>query len=181
MLLPKLKRLLPDLPPPLELPARQARRHLFNCFCDFVIRLARESPALLIFEDLHWADDWTLELLGYFSRRSSKQPLMLVGTYRDLEMNMNLPSEGRSNFSRSRRPLTNACFLSEMRMRRRVECMRATRHQDGSIDTSIPPMIITIAIRTVNSISIMTALVSSRMLEVWMLSAPPTPRRQSRR
>ena len=49
-LLPKLKRILLDLPPPLKLPPEQARRHLFNCFCDFVARLAKERPTLLILE-----------------------------------------------------------------------------------------------------------------------------------
>ena len=39
-LLPKLKSILPDLPPPLDLPPAQARRHLFNCFFDFAARIA---------------------------------------------------------------------------------------------------------------------------------------------
>jgi DNA-binding winged helix-turn-helix (wHTH) protein len=81
-LLPKLKRILPDLPPPLELPAPQARRHLFNCFRDFVARHAKERPTLLILEDLHWADESSLALLVHLAQQLSALPLVLAGTYR---------------------------------------------------------------------------------------------------
>jgi tetratricopeptide (TPR) repeat protein len=80
--LPRLKRVLPDLRPPMELESRQARWHLFNCFSNFFARIGRQQPTLMILEDLHWADDSTLELLAHFSRRLSDLPLMLVGTYR---------------------------------------------------------------------------------------------------
>jgi predicted ATPase len=87
-LLPKLNRILPDLPPPLELPPQRARRNLFNCFCDFVARVAREQATLLILEDLHWADDSTLALLGHLTQRLSRLPLLVAGTYRDAELNI---------------------------------------------------------------------------------------------
>ena len=87
-MLPKLKNLLPELPPPLDLPPAQARRHLFNCFFDFVARIASEQPTLMILEDLHWADDSTLSLLDHLTQRLSDLPLMVIGTYRDAELNV---------------------------------------------------------------------------------------------
>ena len=86
--MPKLRRLLPDLPGPLELPPDQARRHLFNCFCDFAARLAREQPVLLLLDDLHWADDSSLSLLVHLAQRLSDLPLLVVGTYRDVEIDV---------------------------------------------------------------------------------------------
>ena len=85
---PKLKNILPELPPPLDLPPAQARRHLFNCFFDFVARIASEQPTLIILEDLHWADDSTLSLLVHLTKRLSDLPLMVIGTYRDAELNV---------------------------------------------------------------------------------------------
>jgi len=85
---PKLKNILPELPPPLDLPPAQARRHLFNCFFDFVARIASEQPTLMILEDLHWADDSTLSLLVHLTKRLSDLPLMVIGTYRDAELNV---------------------------------------------------------------------------------------------
>ncbi len=87
-LMPKLKRLLPDLPAPLELPPDQARRHLFNCFCDFAARLAWEQPALILLDDLHWADESSLSLLVHLAQRLSDLPLLVVGTYRDTEIDV---------------------------------------------------------------------------------------------
>ena len=90
-LLPKLKNILPELPPPLDLPPAQARRHLFNCFFDFAARIASQRPTLMILEDLHWADDSTLSLLDHLTQRLSDLPLMVIGTYRDAELNVTRP------------------------------------------------------------------------------------------
>src|SRR5208337_4931495 len=90
-LIPKLKNILPELPPPLDLPPAQARRHLFNCVFDFVARIASEQPTLMILEDLHWADDSTLSLLDHLTQRLSDLPLMVIGTYRDAELNVTRP------------------------------------------------------------------------------------------
>jgi DNA-binding winged helix-turn-helix (wHTH) protein/predicted ATPase len=88
-LVPKLKRIVPDLPPPLDLPPEQARRHLFNCFFDFVARIAAHQKALVIVEDLHWADDdSTLSLFDYLAQRISDLPVMLLGTFRDAEIDL---------------------------------------------------------------------------------------------
>ncbi len=87
-LMPRLGRLLPDLAPPLDLPPRETRRHLFNSFCDFTARLVSEQPTLFIVEDLHWADDSTLSLLDHMVKRLSKLPLLIVGTFREAEVDL---------------------------------------------------------------------------------------------
>ncbi|MGC2305612.1 AAA family ATPase [Candidatus Binatus sp.] len=87
-LIPKFRNILPELPPPLDLPPAQARRHLFNCFFDFVARIASERSTLMILEDLHWGDDSTLSLLDHLTQRLSDLPLMVIGTYRDAEVDV---------------------------------------------------------------------------------------------
>ena len=84
-MVPKLKRLLPDLSAPLELPPEQARRYLLNCFSDFAARTARKQPTLLLLDDLQWADGSTLLLLDHLVQRLSGLPLQIVGTYRDVD------------------------------------------------------------------------------------------------
>ena len=86
--MPRLGRLLPDLAPPIDLPPRETRRHLFNSFCDFTARLVSEQPTLFIVEDLHWADDSTLSLLDHMVKRLSKLPLLIVGTFREAEVDL---------------------------------------------------------------------------------------------
>jgi DNA-binding winged helix-turn-helix (wHTH) protein/predicted ATPase len=84
-LLPRLGNILPGLPPARAFPPAQARRHLLNCFFDFAARVASARPALMILEDLHWADDSTLALLDHLAQRLLDQPLMVICTYRDTE------------------------------------------------------------------------------------------------
>ena len=70
---PRLRKIFPDIPEPLELPPAQRRRYLFQSISEALSRAARIRPHLLILEDLHWADESTLgafELSGR-SRRSA--------------------------------------------------------------------------------------------------------------
>jgi DNA-binding winged helix-turn-helix (wHTH) protein len=48
--------------------------------------LAGQSPLLLLLEDLHWSDFSTLELISAIARRSEAARLMILGTYRIVEM-----------------------------------------------------------------------------------------------
>jgi len=45
-----------------------------------------EHPAVLVIEDVHWADDATLDALRYLIRRIGNLPAVLVLTYRDDEL-----------------------------------------------------------------------------------------------
>jgi len=85
-LVPDLRRLFPDLPPPAELPPAQGRHHLFNSLHDFVERSARVRPVLLVLEDLQWADESTLLLLQHVAQRVEEVPALVLGTYRDVEL-----------------------------------------------------------------------------------------------
>jgi DNA-binding CsgD family transcriptional regulator/tetratricopeptide (TPR) repeat protein len=58
------------------------RDEIFTATLD---ELERER-ALVVFEDLHWADEATLDLLKYLGRRVHRSHTMLVVTYRDDEV-----------------------------------------------------------------------------------------------
>jgi DNA-binding SARP family transcriptional activator len=47
--------------------------------------LAEKSPVLVCLEDLHAADEATLQLLHYLARQTRRMPLVFVATYRDDE------------------------------------------------------------------------------------------------
>ena len=64
-----------------EVERYRAHAALARAFAEIV----RQGPLLLILEDLHWADEETLELFGYLGRRMAG-PLVLVGTYRSEEL-----------------------------------------------------------------------------------------------
>ena len=42
--------------------------------------------SVLVIEDLHWADDATLDLLKFLARRTARVPVLILGSYRDEEL-----------------------------------------------------------------------------------------------
>jgi predicted ATPase/DNA-binding winged helix-turn-helix (wHTH) protein len=48
--------------------------------------LTAKRPLILVFEDLHWSDYSTLELLAYLARRRERARLLVIGTYRPTEV-----------------------------------------------------------------------------------------------
>jgi class 3 adenylate cyclase/tetratricopeptide (TPR) repeat protein len=88
---PHLRRMFPDIPAPLELPPEQERRYLFNSIQDFLARASAIRPQLLVLDDLHWADDATLLLLQHLAEGISEMRVLLVGTYRDVELDSSRP------------------------------------------------------------------------------------------
>ena len=83
---PALRRLYDDLPPPLDLPPEAERAYLFDCFCRFVENLCRRKPVLMVLEDLHWADEPTTLLLQSLAPQLDSMPVLVLGTYRDAEL-----------------------------------------------------------------------------------------------
>lgn len=114
-LLPRLRRLFPDLPPPLDLPAEQERRHLFNSVRDFLARAAAVAPVVLVFDDLHWADEPTLLLLEHLAERLTDLPVLAIGTYRDNEV------DGRPALARTLDGLIRRNLMTRITLRRLPE------------------------------------------------------------
>jgi predicted ATPase len=48
--------------------------------------LAAETPLVLLLEDLHWSDFSTLELISAIARRSEPARILIIGTYRPVEI-----------------------------------------------------------------------------------------------
>src|SRR5262249_24615271 len=48
--------------------------------------LTSDQPLVLILEDLHWSDYSTLDLISYLARQRQTAQLMLIGTYRPVEL-----------------------------------------------------------------------------------------------
>jgi len=61
------------------------RRILITQAVDRLLEAAAK-PAVLVFEDLQWADELTLEILGELTRRSRDVPLLIVGSLRSEEV-----------------------------------------------------------------------------------------------
>ncbi len=60
-------------------------------FTALLEELAAEPPSVLVVEDIHWADDATLDVLGYAARRIEPLQAALVLTFRDDEIDAQHP------------------------------------------------------------------------------------------
>jgi len=86
-----LAEVLPELRYHLQMPSEQGvgrardRMRTFGAVHVCLRGLAENGPVLLCLEDLHAADEATLQLLHYLSRQTRRLPLVVVATYRDDE------------------------------------------------------------------------------------------------
>lgn len=55
---------------------------------DCLGELAREAPVVLVLEDLHWADSYTIDLLRHLCNAASSRRMLLIGTYRPEEVDV---------------------------------------------------------------------------------------------
>jgi PAS domain S-box-containing protein len=87
-LIPELKLIIGDQPPVPELEPQQAQSRFQLVFRRFIGVFARsEHPLALFLDDLQWLDAATIDLLEVLLTRSDVQHLMLIGAYRDNEVN----------------------------------------------------------------------------------------------
>jgi DNA-binding CsgD family transcriptional regulator/tetratricopeptide (TPR) repeat protein len=67
----------------------EALRHEVFSACLELFRSG--GPRLVVIEDLHWADEATLDLLRFLGRRIASTGTVLLCTYRDDELDMHMP------------------------------------------------------------------------------------------
>lgn len=71
--------------------AHRRRRLLVRGLAETVAGLTGPGPVMLSLEDLHWADDLTLEVLFHVARMIRSMPALLAGTYRSDELYPRVP------------------------------------------------------------------------------------------
>ncbi|TDI41756.1 MAG: hypothetical protein E2P02_14235 [Acidobacteria bacterium] len=92
-LMPGLRQIFDDIGPPIELPPEQQRRYLFKNFQKFVERASSERPVVWLLDDLHWADESSLHLLQHLVQNLNRLPVLILGTYRDVDLDVGKPFE----------------------------------------------------------------------------------------
>jgi class 3 adenylate cyclase/tetratricopeptide (TPR) repeat protein len=90
-IVPMLRERLPDIAEPPAIPAEGERYRLLESAGDFFARLAASRPLVLMLDDLHWADRGTIAMLRQVARSAPQQRLLLIGAYRDIELDLTHP------------------------------------------------------------------------------------------
>jgi DNA-binding SARP family transcriptional activator len=72
-------------------PPGHARFQLFDTTALVLKNLSRNTQLVLVLDDLNWADADSLQLLEFVSRELADAAILLVGTYRDVELSRRHP------------------------------------------------------------------------------------------
>jgi eukaryotic-like serine/threonine-protein kinase len=74
----------------------QVRFRLFDGVTRYLLAAAADRPLLVVLDDLHWADASSLQLLAFLAGELGRDRLLVVGTYRERELDPAvLPRQGR--------------------------------------------------------------------------------------
>ena len=71
--------------------AHHRRRLLVQDVADLLIAADPGTPVLIVLEDLHWADELSLDVLGHLAGRLATRPVLVAGAYRSDELYPALP------------------------------------------------------------------------------------------
>jgi DNA-binding SARP family transcriptional activator/tetratricopeptide (TPR) repeat protein len=112
-IVPELRELFPGLSQPEQEPFESdaARFRLFDSTASFLGHVSTERALVLVFDDLHAADEPSLLLLRYVTSVLADRRLLIVGTFRDLDPTMEDPLESTIT-ELGREPVTRRIHLS---------------------------------------------------------------------
>jgi len=106
--------------PPLDDPRAEQHR-LFESLVLLFAALSEQAPLLLVLEDAHWAGSGTLFLLRHLARQMQRARVMIVATYRQVELD-------------AARPLHEVLLdLQRERLATRLNLSRLDREQTGEL------------------------------------------------
>ncbi len=86
VMMPEIKRRIPDLEEAPKLDPESERARLFESIAAFLRNAAEKKPLVIFLDDLHWCDRPSLALLEQVARGCADKRIVVVGTYRDVEV-----------------------------------------------------------------------------------------------
>ena len=91
---PGLVRRLSRCPPPRQTDPESERYLLFSAVVGLLEHASEVAPTVLLLEDLHWGDRTTVALLKHVLAETSQLRMLLLGTYRDSDLERDHPLTG---------------------------------------------------------------------------------------
>jgi predicted ATPase len=128
-LVPELGQKLRTIPQSFPISPEQEQNRLFEAVSQFITNISREAPLLVVLDDLQWTDPSSLLLLHYMARGVQKTPLLLLGAYRNTDIDAKHPlSPVLTELNRERLP--QSIQLKRMSLNDVSEMIKSTLEQD---------------------------------------------------
>ena len=170
---------LPEVPRPVQLEPEAARFRFFDSIAAFLKGASKAQPLVLVLDDLHWADKSSLLLLEFVARELDTTRVLLIGTYRDMELSRQHPlAESLGNLTRERlfqRVLLRG--LSEQDVARFIEIAAGRTPPDGLThavyeQTEGNPLFVTEVVRLLVQEEAFARTQATRQESNWTLRIP---------
>jgi len=121
-LVPEVKQKLGTIQQSLPISPEHERDRLFEAVSQFITNVSKEAPLLVVLDDLQWTDQSSLLLLHYLARGIQKESLLILGDYRDTDID-------------ERHPLSPV--LAELNRERLFQSVRLERMSSNDISEMI--------------------------------------------
>jgi tetratricopeptide (TPR) repeat protein len=132
-LVPEISQKLRSIPQSFSISPEQEQNRLFEAVSQFVTNISRETPLIVVLDDLQWTDPSSLLLLHYLARDVQKTPLLLLGAYRTTDVDAKHPLTPVLA-ELKRECLPQSVSLKRMQLEDTSEMIKQTLEQDD-----IPP------------------------------------------
>jgi tetratricopeptide (TPR) repeat protein/KaiC/GvpD/RAD55 family RecA-like ATPase len=90
-LVPELGQRLATIPQSFPINPEREQNRLFEAVSQFITNISKETPLLVVLDDLQWADPSSLLLLHYLARGVHRTRLLLLGAYRSTDIDSKHP------------------------------------------------------------------------------------------
>jgi len=80
-----------DVVEPDDIDLVEARQRLHSAVAETLAAWAVERPLVVVFDDLHWADELSVSVFRALARRARTSPLLVAGTYRPTDLDRRHP------------------------------------------------------------------------------------------
>ena len=128
-LVPELSQKLRAIPQSFPISPGQEQNRLFEAVSQLITNISRETPLLVVLDDLQWTDPSSLLLLHYVARGVQKTPLLLLGAYRSTDIDAKHPlTPVLTELNRERLP--QSIQLKRMCLSDVSEMIKSTLEQD---------------------------------------------------
>ncbi len=128
-LVPELRQKLGAIPQSFAISPEQERDRLFEAVSQFIGNISKETPLLVVLDDLQWTDQSSLLLMHYLARGIYREPMLLLGAYRDTDIDDKHPlSPVLTELNRER--LLQSIPLKRMSLNEVSEMIRQILEQD---------------------------------------------------
>ena len=85
-LVPQIEKKLASIPQSVPIIPEHEQYRFFEAVSQLLANISRDTPLIVLLEDLQWADQSSLLLLHYLVRGIQNEPFLIIGTYRDSEV-----------------------------------------------------------------------------------------------